>query len=79
MPYDPGWPGYVLRVRENGQRMFKTRVGDVHVHIWTYGGGEIERELAARDWNDRNDYAEAKSDVIAAILSRAQSAQSPGC
>ncbi len=30
-----------------------------------------KRELAKRDWSDMNDYADAKSDVIAAILGRA--------
>jgi GrpB-like predicted nucleotidyltransferase (UPF0157 family) len=32
----------------------------------------VKRELAAREWVDSNDYAEAKSDVVAAILRRAQ-------
>jgi GrpB-like predicted nucleotidyltransferase (UPF0157 family) len=31
----------------------------------------VKRELAKRDWPSRNDYALAKSDTIAAILSRA--------
>jgi GrpB-like predicted nucleotidyltransferase (UPF0157 family) len=31
----------------------------------------VKRELATRDWPSRNDYAEAKSETIAAILSRA--------
>jgi GrpB-like predicted nucleotidyltransferase (UPF0157 family) len=31
----------------------------------------VKRELAKRNWASRNDYAEAKSETIAAILSRA--------
>ena len=31
----------------------------------------VKRELAARDWDDSNDYADAKSDVIAGILEHA--------
>jgi GrpB-like predicted nucleotidyltransferase (UPF0157 family) len=31
-----------------------------------------KRELAERDWNDVNEYAEAKSEVIAGILARAR-------
>lgn len=86
--------GYSLRVREPGwheHRMFRSRSRDVHVHIYSRGCSEIERnlrfrdelrrnsnhrqlyeetkrQLAARDWPDMNDYARAKSDVIARIL-----------
>jgi GrpB-like predicted nucleotidyltransferase (UPF0157 family) len=31
-----------------------------------------KRRLAARDWDDMNQYAEAKSEVIAGILARAR-------
>jgi GrpB-like predicted nucleotidyltransferase (UPF0157 family) len=31
----------------------------------------LKRELAQRDWSDMNYYAEAKTDLIAAILNRA--------
>lgn len=31
---------------------------------------ETKRELATRVWEDMNDYADAKSDVLTAILSR---------
>jgi GrpB-like predicted nucleotidyltransferase (UPF0157 family) len=31
----------------------------------------LKRELAMRDWNDMNEYADAKSDLIAAILANA--------
>lgn len=31
----------------------------------------VKRDLAARDWRDMNDYADAKGPVIAAILARA--------
>ena len=32
----------------------------------------VKRDLAARDWVDSNDYASAKSDVVAAIVERAE-------
>jgi GrpB-like predicted nucleotidyltransferase (UPF0157 family) len=32
---------------------------------------QLKRELAAREWNDMNEYADAKSDLIAAIIARA--------
>lgn len=32
---------------------------------------EVKRSLAGRVWGDMNDYADAKSDVIAAIMTRA--------
>jgi GrpB-like predicted nucleotidyltransferase (UPF0157 family) len=32
----------------------------------------VKRELATREWDDSNDYAEAKGDVVAAILRRAE-------
>ena len=32
----------------------------------------VKRELAARSWDDSNDYADAKNDVIAEIMERAQ-------
>src|SRR5262245_9074532 len=44
--------GYVLRVREpnwNEHRMFRTPEKDVHVHIYSVGCPEIERNLAFRD------------------------------
>jgi GrpB-like predicted nucleotidyltransferase (UPF0157 family) len=39
---------------------------------------ETKRALAQRDWEDMNDYAMAKSDVIAAILARARAAYERG-
>jgi GrpB-like predicted nucleotidyltransferase (UPF0157 family) len=39
--------GYVLRVREEGHRMFRTPDLGVHLHIWT--DDEIERHLRFRD------------------------------
>lgn len=89
--------GYVLRVREpdwHEHRMFRTPARDVHVHIYSVGGPEIERNLrfrdhlrasaddrlhyeatkrtlAMRDWPDMNAYAEAKTEVIEAILAKA--------
>ncbi len=38
---------------------------------WLYE--DAKRELAARQWEDMNDYADAKSTVIAAIMARASS------
>jgi GrpB-like predicted nucleotidyltransferase (UPF0157 family) len=32
----------------------------------------VKRELAARDWPDTNDYAEAKTEVIEAVTRRAE-------
>jgi GrpB-like predicted nucleotidyltransferase (UPF0157 family) len=85
--------GYVLRVREQGHRMFRTPELDVHVHVWPSGSPSIashlafrdrlraspedraayeslKRELATRDWPDVNHYAEAKGDLIRAILAK---------
>lgn len=87
--------GYVLRVREpdwNEHRMFKTPEMDVHVHVYSAGCPEIERnlifrdrlrqniddrrryeqtkrELAAREWSDMNEYANAKTEVIEGVIS----------
>lgn len=86
--------GYVLRVREQGHRMYRTVARDVHVHVWTEPG-EVERhlrfrdrlredengrtlyesakrDLAVRPWSDTNEYAQAKSAVIAEISRRAR-------
>lgn len=86
--------GYVLRVREpdwNEHRMFRNPERDVHIHIYSDGCPEIQRnltfrdrlrtnsddriryenakrELAAKDWPDMNEYAEAKTGVIESIL-----------
>jgi len=49
--------GYVLRVREpnwNEHRMFRTLNKDVHVHIYSAGCPEIQRNLAFRDRLRRN-------------------------
>ncbi len=49
--------GYVLRVREpdwNEHRMFRTSEKDVHVHIYSAGCREIERNLTFRDRLRRN-------------------------
>lgn len=87
--------GYVLRVRQEGHRMFRTRELDVHIHIWPADGPEIarhllfrnwlrvneadrrayeglKRSLAERDWEDMNHYADAKKDLIADVMVRAQ-------
>lgn len=34
--------------------------------------GRTKRDLAGRSWEDMNDYADAKSDVVAAVLARAR-------
>jgi GrpB-like predicted nucleotidyltransferase (UPF0157 family) len=93
--------GYVLRVREEGHRMFRTPERDVHVHVWPTGHPDIaaqlvfrdrlrasaddrrayersKRELATRDWADMNHYADAKGDLIRAILRRAGSGNGAG-
>ena len=41
--------GYVLRVREDGHRMFRTPELDVHVHVWPSGAPDIADQLAFRD------------------------------
>ena len=41
--------GYVLRVREEGHRMFRTPELDVHVHVWPSGSPNIASHLAFRD------------------------------
>ena len=41
--------GYVLRVREEGHRMFRTPELDVHVHVWPAGSPKIADDLALRD------------------------------
>lgn len=60
--------GYVLRVREpdwNEHRMMRTPEKDVHIHIYSVGCGEIERNLTFRDRlrtnaEDRRRYEETK-------------------
>lgn len=92
--------GYVLRVREpdwHEHRMFRTPERDVHIHVYSAGCPEIERnltfrdrlrrndedrrryeqtkrELAAREWPDMNDYADAKTEVIESILAASRAA-----
>jgi len=49
--------GYELRVREpdwNEHRMFRTHARDVHIHIYSRGCQEIERNLTFRDRLRRN-------------------------
>ncbi|HEY9282166.1 MAG TPA: GrpB family protein [Pyrinomonadaceae bacterium] len=49
--------GYALRVREpdwNEHRMFRTPERDVHVHVYSAGCPEVERNLAFRDRLRRN-------------------------
>jgi GrpB-like predicted nucleotidyltransferase (UPF0157 family) len=49
--------GYVLRVREpdwNEHRMFRTPEQDMHIHIYSIGCPEIQRNLTFRDRLRRN-------------------------
>lgn len=65
--------GYVLRVREpdwNEHRMFRTPQRDVHVHIYSDGCPEIERNLTFRDRlrsddDDRRRYEQTKRELAA--------------
>ena len=41
--------GYVLRVREDGHRMFRTPELDVQVHVWPSGHPDVAAQLAFRD------------------------------
>jgi GrpB-like predicted nucleotidyltransferase (UPF0157 family) len=63
--------GYVLRVREpqwHEHRMFRTPEQDVHVHIYSAGCPEIERNLTFRDRlrsniDDRSRYEQKKREL----------------
>ncbi|MCC9607081.1 GrpB family protein [Blastopirellula sp. JC732] len=89
--------GYQLRVREpdwHQHRMLRTPERDVHIHVYSTGCVEIDRNLAFRDrlrqcaedriryervkrelaqrsWDDMNQYAAAKTEVIESVLSAA--------
>jgi GrpB-like predicted nucleotidyltransferase (UPF0157 family) len=89
--------GYELRAREpdwHEHRMLRTPARDVHVHVFSKGSTEVDRQLAFRDhlrkdardralyeetkrqlasqdWPTMQHYADAKSDVVEAILARA--------
>jgi len=39
----------------------------------------VKRELAAREWIDSNDYAEAKNEIVSMIMSRAETWASQTC
>ena len=41
--------GYVLRVREDGHRMYRTPEIDVHVHVWPAGHPDLAAQLAFRE------------------------------
>lgn len=72
--------GYVLRVREpdwNEHRMFRTPEKDVHVHIYSMGCEEIERNLIFRDRlrkniDDRLRYEKTKKDLATKAWSHMQ-------
>jgi len=63
--------GYVLRVREpewHEHRMFRTREHDVHVHVYSAGCPEIQRNLIFRDRlrenvGDRRRYEQTKREL----------------
>jgi len=65
--------GYLLRVREpdwNEHRMFRTPEKDVHIHIYSDGCQEIQRNLIFRDRlrrnaDDRNRYEQTKRELAA--------------
>jgi GrpB-like predicted nucleotidyltransferase (UPF0157 family) len=65
--------GYVLRVREphwNEHRMFKTPEMDVHIHVYSAGCPEIQRNLTFRDRlrrniDDRRRYEQTKRELAA--------------
>ena len=64
--YDPAWPeiSRMLRFRDR----LRASPEDFALYL------ETKRELAARDWPSTQDYADAKSDVVADILTRAAAA-----
>lgn len=65
--------GYVLRVREpywNEHRMFRTRERDVHIHVYSVGCSEIQRNLIFRNRlrknaEDRMRYEQKKRELAA--------------
>jgi len=65
--------GYVLRVREpdwNEHRMFRTPEQDAHVHVYSAGCHEIQRNLTFRDRlrrnaDDRRRYEQTKRELAA--------------
>lgn len=65
--------GYVLRVRErdwNEHRMLRTPEQDVHIHVYSAGCPEIQRNLDFRnrlrnDAEDRRRYEQAKRELAA--------------
>jgi GrpB-like predicted nucleotidyltransferase (UPF0157 family) len=65
--------GYALRVREpdwNEHRMLRTPEKDVHIHIYSAGCPEIERNLTFRDRlrrnrDDRSRYEQTKRELAA--------------
>ena len=65
--------GYVLRVREpewNEHRMFRTPEHDIHIHIYSAGCPEIQRNILFRDRlrlniDDRRRYEQTKRELAA--------------
>lgn len=54
----------------------------INLHVFSPGCPEIERMLAFRDWlranpSDRELYADAKTEVVKAIMERARPADAP--
>jgi GrpB-like predicted nucleotidyltransferase (UPF0157 family) len=46
--------GYILRVREQSHRMFRTADLAVHIHVWDAGGVDERRHILLRDWLRRD-------------------------
>jgi GrpB-like predicted nucleotidyltransferase (UPF0157 family) len=79
-------PGHrMLRTRERDVHVHVWRTGDHEIarqltfrdHLRRVGADRLayerlKRELAARDWSDMNDYADAKGPLIEQILARAK-------
>lgn len=60
--------GFVLRVREERHRMFRTPDRDAHIHVYSSGDPAIADYLDLRDWlrvdeSDRALYADVKRDL----------------
>ena len=60
--------GYLLRVRQAGHRMMRTKARDVHVHICDAGSEWERTHLLFRDWlrqdaTDRDAYGRLKLDL----------------
>lgn len=60
--------GFVLRVREDGHRLFRTLERDTHIHVYAAGAAAVTDYRDLRDWlrvsaNDRTLYASTKKQL----------------